>query len=219
MLGPSNLPPRSSCNLVTMAALPAAAMKGPDDPGIPPELEAPLLAACKRLEPAALRTFVLRYQPVLFAYLSRSLGYGAHVEDLAQEAFLRAFRALPGFAVDGAGRPSTWLLTIARNLVIDHRKRRGETLQVASPADDGPSEVRTPETERHRSELGTALMRAAAELSDEQRDAFILAEYHDLSMEEIATISGVPTGTVKARLSRARARLREMLGEFWEQKP
>jgi RNA polymerase sigma-70 factor (ECF subfamily) len=194
-------------------------MRDPASAGIPPELDIAVLTACTRLDPAALREFVVRYQPLLFAYFSRSLGHGMHVEDLAQDAFFRAFRALPRFEVHGAGRPSTWLLTIARNLVIDHRKRRTETLQGTPQTGEEPSESRTPETERHRSELGTALMRAAAELSEEQRDVFILAEYHDLSMEEIAAISGVPAGTVKARLSRARARLRELLGEFWEHEP
>jgi len=201
-----------------MAGLPATTIRG-SGTAIPPELDAELLTACKRVDPVALRAFVVRYQPVLFAYLSRSLGHGAHVEDLAQEVFLRAFGALPGYDVEGAGRPSTWLLTIARNLIIDHRKRRSETLGVTAPTDDGRSDARTPETERQRSELGTALMRAAAALSDEQRDAFLLAEFHDLTMDEIAVISGVPAGTVKARLSRARARLRELLGEFWEQEP
>lgn len=199
-----------------MAALPATASESAGT-AFPPELDAALLTACKRLDPAALRAFVVRYQPVLFAYISRSLGHGAHVEDVAQEAFLHAIRAFPSYDVEGRGRPAIWLLTIARNLIIDHRKRRRETLQGTAPTDDGPSDGRTPETERQRSELGTALMRAAAELSDEQRDAFILAEYHDLTMDEIADISGVPTGTVKARLSRARSRLRELLGEFWEQ--
>jgi RNA polymerase sigma-70 factor, ECF subfamily len=184
------------------------------------ELDDASLASCRTLDPAALRKFVVTYQPMLFAYLSRSLGYGDHVEDLAQETLLRAIRALPTFEPQGAARPSTWLLTIARNLVVDHRKRRGETLRIAHDEDDsGPSDARTPETERHRTELGTALSVAAAELPDEQRDAFILAEFHDLTMDEMAVISGVPVGTVKARLSRARARLRELLGEFWEQEP
>jgi RNA polymerase sigma-70 factor (ECF subfamily) len=194
-------------------------MPEPNQTAMVAELDEALLASCKRLDPASLRQFVVRFQPVVFAYISRSLGPGAHVEDLAQEAFLRAFRALPGFEVVGAGRPSTWLITIARNLVLDHRKRRVETLRGGTSMDDGPADARTPETERQRAELGTALMRAAAELSDEQRDAFILAEFHDLTLEEIATMAGVPTGTIKARLSRARARLRELLGEFWEQEP
>jgi len=204
---------------MTMAGLSARAMPEPNRAAISPELDDAVLAGCKRLDPVALRQFVLSYQPAVFAYLSRSLGPGPHVEDLAQEAFLRAFRALPGFDVKGAGRPSTWLLTIVRNLVIDHRKRRVETPHDPASVDEGPADGRTPETERQRAELGTALMRAAAELSEEQRDAFILAEFHDLTLEEIATISGVPTGTIKARLSRARARLRELLGEFWEQEP
>jgi DNA-directed RNA polymerase specialized sigma24 family protein len=61
---------------------------------------------------------------MVFAYLSRTLGAGPHVEDLAQEVFLRACRGLAAFDANGAARPSTWLLTIASRVAIDARRKR-----------------------------------------------------------------------------------------------
>src|SRR5512146_1135026 len=107
-----------------MAAAPALALADWGRESTPPELDRETLASCARGDPVALRRFVVRYQPLVFAYLSRSLGHGVHVEDTAQEVFLRAFKALPGFDVRGPGRPSTWLLTIAAHLVVETRKRR-----------------------------------------------------------------------------------------------
>ena len=88
------------------------------------ELDEATLAACRLGEPQALRRFVVRYQDLVFAFVSRSLGRGPHVEDLAQEVFMRAFRALPRFEPSGAARLSTWLLTITSRLVVDARRKR-----------------------------------------------------------------------------------------------
>jgi RNA polymerase sigma-70 factor (ECF subfamily) len=178
------------------------------------ELDAATLGGCRAGEPAALRSFVLRYQHTVFAFLSRTLGSGPHVEDLAQETFLRAFRALPRFDVGGSARPSTWLLTIATRLVQDERRRKRPQLQ---PLDaDVAAAPDTPESERRRTELGRALSRAAAQLSDEHRDVFVLAEFHGLDMKEIGQVLSVPEGTVKTRLFRARERLRALLKGVWE---
>jgi RNA polymerase sigma-70 factor (ECF subfamily) len=194
---------------VTSGALDESGRAPGDRPRRPDarELDLETLAACRQGNALALRRFVGWYQDLVFAFVSRSLGRGPHVEDLAQEVFLRAFRALPRFEPAGAARLSTWLLTITSRLVIDaRRKRRVPTiaLEATSPA----AAPGTPETERRRQELGRALEAAAAELSPEQRDAFVLAELHDLPMSEIAVILGVPENTVKTRLFRARARLR-----------
>jgi RNA polymerase sigma-70 factor, ECF subfamily len=173
------------------------------------------LALCGHGDPASLRRFVVRYQPMVFAFLSRALGHGPHVEDLAQEAFLRAVRALPRYDVHAPGKPSTWLLTIVAHLVADARKRKVETLHAGAEPDI--TDPRTPEGHRHSAEIATALSRAAALLPDDQRDAFILAELHGLTMDEMAQVASVPVGTMKARLFRARERLRELLGDLWEE--
>jgi RNA polymerase sigma-70 factor (ECF subfamily) len=180
-----------------------------------PELDAHTLDRCRAGDPAALRVFVTLYQHAVFAFLSRTLGAGPHVEDLAQEVFLRACRALPAFDAAGKARLSTWLLTIASRVATDARRKRRvpvsaldvEVTAVASS---------TPETERRRKEIGRALARAAEELSNEQRDVFVLAEFHGMEMREIADVLGIRENTAKTRLFRARERLRDFLRLVWE---
>ncbi|HEY1955910.1 MAG TPA: sigma-70 family RNA polymerase sigma factor [Polyangiaceae bacterium] len=178
-----------------------------------PEVERSVLARCKAGDPIAFRAFVVRYERVVFALLSRVIGGGAHVEDLAQETFLRAYRAFSSFDVDGAARPSTWLLTIATRLALDAKKRRAP---IVAPLKDGNAvaAASTPENERSRGELGRAIARAASELPDDQRAAFVLAELHDFSVAEIAVALGVPENTAKTRLFRAREKMRASL-EAW----
>src|SRR5208283_5050811 len=88
------------------------------------ELDGATLDRARARDPVAMRAFVVRYQRPVFALLSRLVGRGPHVEDLAQETFLRAFRALPGFDPAGAARASTWLLTIATRLALDARRSK-----------------------------------------------------------------------------------------------
>jgi RNA polymerase sigma-70 factor, ECF subfamily len=175
----------------------------------PKEIDRATLVRCKAQDPMAFRAFVVRYERAVFALLSRLLGRGPHVEDLAQEAFLRAFRAFPGFDVDAAARPSTWILTIATRLALDEKRR--PQLPVGEIAADAQAPA-DPEREWQRAEIGRAIARAAAALPEEQRAVFVLAEFHDLSMGEIGEALGVAEATVKTRLFRARERLRELLG-------
>jgi RNA polymerase sigma-70 factor (ECF subfamily) len=207
--------------LVAMARAPTPSPAPPGDPvateaRLPPraELELALLSRCREGDPAAFRAFVTRYERAVFACLSRMLGRGAHVEDLAQEVFLRAFRAFPRFDLDAVAKPSTWLLTIATRAALDARKRRVISIR---PLEDASfvSHAGTPETERTRVELGHRIERAAAQLPDDQRAAFVLGEYHGFTMTEIATAMGIPEATAKTRLFRARERMRALLGEEW----
>src|SRR5262245_43138219 len=120
----------------------------------PSELSHAILARCVAGDAAALHAFVTHYQVAVFALLSRLLGRGPHVEDLAQETFLRAFRALPDFDLNGAARPSTWLLTIGTRLALDVRRRNGVAQQNAprslEPVDLDRS---SPERDSMRAEL------------------------------------------------------------------
>jgi RNA polymerase sigma-70 factor (ECF subfamily) len=176
------------------------------------ELDRATLARCRAQDHVAFRAFVVRYERAVFACLSRMLGRGPHVEDLAQEVFLRAFRAMPSFDLDARAKPSTWLLTIATRAALDARKRRVIPIR---PLDEGAQVAHptTPETEHARSELGRAIERAAAQLADDQRAALVLGEYHGFSMAEIAAALGIPEATAKTRLFRARERMRALLGE------
>ena len=179
------------------------------------EIDAGVLEGCRAGDPRAFRAFVVRYQGMVFAFLSRTLGPGPHVEDLAQEVFLRACRALPRFDGGGSARLSTWLLTIASHLACDARRRRRVPTEPLD-ADLALLTPSTPETERRRAEIGRAVVRAAGELSDDQRDVFVLAEFHGLDTKEIGEVLSVREGTVKTRLFRARERMRALLRGVWE---
>jgi RNA polymerase sigma-70 factor, ECF subfamily len=179
----------------------------------PPELARDVLVRCKARDPMAFRAFVVRYERPVFALLSRMLGHGAHVEDVAQETFLRAFRAFPSFDVDAPSKPSTWILTIATRLALDSKKRAKLTTVPIEDADSAAAGA-TPETEAHRTQLRASLARATAELSEDQRAAFVLAEFHGLTMGEIASVLEVAENTVKTRLFRARVKLQQSLGSM-----
>lgn len=175
------------------------------------ELDRATLDRCKRGDPLAFRAFVVRYERAVFAVLSRILGRGPHVEDLAQETFLRAFRAFGSFDVDATAKPSTWLLTIATRLALDAKKRPATPLL---PTDD--KSTNSPEHETARAQMGRAIERAASELPEEQRVAFVLAEFHAMSLEEIAAATDTAEATVKTRLFRAREKMRAALARFRE---
>jgi RNA polymerase sigma-70 factor (ECF subfamily) len=180
------------------------------------ELDELTLVRVQRGDEAACRALVLCYQRRVFALLGRMLGPSGRsvlVEDLAQEAFLRVFRGIGAFDRRGPGRLSTWVLTIATRLALDELKRAAptlvdlgaETLALGAPA-------RTDRALLDR-EVGAAIARAVGDLEPEFRATFLLREVHELSTEEVAKALGVDVGTVKSRLSRAKAALRRALGE------
>jgi RNA polymerase sigma-70 factor, ECF subfamily len=183
-----------------------------------PELDDALLARCSAGDHAAFRVFVERYQVLVFALLSRLAGRGPHVEDLAQETFVRAYHALPGFDRAGSARLSTWLLTIGTRVACDARRKSNsssahalELVRSAPPL--GPA---SPEHMSARHELMSAIQLAAAELPEDQRIAFVLSEFHDFSLAEIAEALGIPESTVKTRLFRARQKLARALSPYKE---
>jgi RNA polymerase sigma-70 factor (ECF subfamily) len=160
---------------------------------------------------AASRALVETYQVRVFALASRMLaGRGrATVEDVAQDAFLQVFRRLAAFAPGGPARLSTWILTITARRAIDElRKQRPALLAEVERSSDARADDRA-----IRKELVAAIEGALHELSPELRAAFLLREYHGLDYAEIASALSIDLGTVKSRLSRARAALRERLAE------
>lgn len=183
-----------------------------------PELDELTVASAQRGSTRAKRALVDRYQRPVLALISRLLrGYGdsALVEDVAQETFLRVFRALPGFDRHGPARLSTWILTIACHRSIDElRRRRIES----SPLESGPGEVAANDRADENAErrmLSKVLDRAIDGLSPEYKATFVLREVHGLEYTEIAQILEIDLGTVKSRLNRARTRLREALSEVY----
>ena len=180
---------------------------------VPDELDELTLARAQRGDDGAFRQLVERYQSRVHHLLYRLLdpsGRGALVDDLCQETFLRVFGALPRFVATGPARLSTWILTIATRLAIQEL-RRAPVASSATVAEPVAPERTDADLERRA--LGQALRRALAALDPDQRAVLLLRELDELDYEEIATILDVPVGTVRSRLSRARARLREVLAE------
>lgn len=189
----------------------ALAMSEPQpEPARVEEIDRAVLERARAMDPVAMRAFVVRYQRQVFALLSRVMGPGPHVDDAAQDTFLKAFRALPAFDPAGPARVSTWLLTIATRTALDVRKRKRFPLAQLDAADAVPAGA-TPESEHARGELRAAIARAAAELSDDMRAAFVLADVHGFTMGEIAAALGIPENTAKTRVHRARQHMRERL--------
>ena len=175
------------------------------------ELEAGLLERCKTGDPAAVRAFVDHHKDAVYAAVWRITGQLPEAEDLAQETFLRAIRALPGFDIGGAARLSTWLLTIATRLALDAcRKQKRQQGLLPTPE---PVSVPTPEQELQRTELRSEITSAIDELPPDQRAAFVLAEFHGFGIEDIAAALQTPASTVKTRLFRARAKLSRALAQ------
>lgn len=146
------------------------------------------------------------YEQRVFALLSRVLGPSgrtALVEDLAQETFLRALRALPRFSPGGPARVSTWLLTIATRQALTELRRRGASTSAL------PSH--TPASDVERLHVRRDLERAIADLTPEQRAVFVLRDAHGFTETEVAEALEIDVPAVKARLHRARKRLRKLL--------
>jgi RNA polymerase sigma-70 factor (ECF subfamily) len=148
---------------------------------------------------------VLRWERPIYSLAYRVLGREEDARDVAQETFMRAFRALPGFK--GQAKFSSWLYRIALNLCRDwiRRQRRAPVLQVPEGVDPvelagstGPAE--SIEELVARRELSEAVAEAMALLPEEQRTAIILKEYHGMTFQEIADLQGCPLSTVKTRL-------------------
>lgn len=168
------------------------------------ELDDVTLTRARRGEDAACRLLVERYEARVFALLGRMCGR-IRAEDLAQETFLRVFRALPRFELGGTAKLSSWILTIATRLAIDELRRR--------PLKQVELDMELPGTSRTDARIDrTAIIKAVLALSPDQRAVILLREVHGFEYEEIARALDLDLGTVKSRLARARAALRIALG-------
>jgi RNA polymerase sigma-70 factor (ECF subfamily) len=176
--------------------------------------ELTLRRAC-RGEPRAFRALVevyhLRVYHLVWRLVAARAGQG-RVEELTQETFLRVHRALATFDPRGAAKLSTWILTIATRLSLNELRRAGRDVPLDDNALEAASAER-PDHEVERRRTRQAVAAAVDALAPDHRAVLVLREYHDLSYEEIAAALGVDLGTVKSRLSRARAKLREALEE------
>src|ERR1700687_2918622 len=161
---------------------------------------------------------VRRYQPRILSHVARMIGNREDALDLSQEIFVKVFQALDRYNPEF--KFSTWLFRIAGNAAIDHlRKRRLRTIPL-EPSDSEGQRVSSPEYRNlgpdpyatlRNAERGDAIASAIQSLPQEFRELIALRHFTGLSYEEIAEIKGMPLGTVKNKLFRARAVLKERL--------
>jgi RNA polymerase sigma-70 factor (ECF subfamily) len=187
--------------------------------------EAALIRDAQRGEINAYNTLVLQYQEQAYNVAYRIMGDLDSAADATQEAFISAYKALRSFR---GGSFKGWLLRIVTNACYDELRRRKrrpqaslEALHVEDEAADLNlvSHTENPESYTQRMELQAAIMSCLQALPEDQRAIAILSDIEGLSYEEIAESVGVALGTVKSRLSRSRARLRDCLQGFRELLP
>jgi len=170
-----------------------------------------LVGACQAGEASAFDVLVGRWEDRIRGAAYRFLGSEDEARDVAQEAFLKAYRGLAGFKQEA--RFSSWLYQIATNLCRDRLRRRKTRPQVSLEAleETGPVIVETRPGAHERlleSDLAQAVRRAIHALPEEQRVVVILKEYQELTFLEIAQALDVPISTVKTRLYRGLVQLR-----------
>ena len=198
------------------------------------EADAVLVERVKRGDVRAFEMLVVKYQRRVERLIGRMVRDVDLVQDIAQESFIRAYRALPQFRGDSAFY--TWLYRIAVNtakkalmdmkrdpLVLESSRSLGEDGEETSRAENELTTGETPEALLASKEIATAVNAAIEALSEDLRQAITLREIEGLSYEEIAEMMNCPIGTVRSRIFRAReaiaTRLRPLLdtreGERW----
>lgn len=191
--------------------------------------EPSLIAAAKNGDVESFNQLILIYQDMAFTVAYRLIGETEAAADATQEAFISAFRKLHQFRGE---RFKSWLMRIVTNACYDELRRRQrrpssslEALQDhhvnISPGVDVQlhSTQENPEQAAQRSELSAAIQDCINALPDNQRAIAVLADIEGYPYQEVAEITDLPLGTVKSRLSRARARLRDCLRDLRELLP
>ncbi|WP_066730983.1 RNA polymerase sigma factor RpoE [Cupriavidus sp. D384] len=167
----------------------------------------------------AFELLVVKYHRKIIRLISRLVRDPAEVEDVAQDAFIKAYRALPQFRGESAFY--TWLYRIAVNTAKNYLATQGRRPEANSDIDaeeaetfaDGEQlrDINTPESMLHTRQVADTVNRAMEALPEELRTAITLREIEGLSYEEIAEAMGCPIGTVRSRIFRAREAIAEKL--------
>ncbi len=188
------------------------------------EVDLLLVERVREGDKRAFGLLVEKYRRKVIRLLSRMVRNADDLEDIAQETFIKAYRALPQFRGDAAFY--TWLYRIAINTAKNHLVTRGKTMRTVSDQamneEDEPDErlmaqdISTPETELLSKQVAIAVNEAVDALPEELRQAITLREIEGMSYEEIAECMNCPIGTVRSRIFRAReaiaSKLRPILG-------
>jgi RNA polymerase sigma-70 factor, ECF subfamily len=183
------------------------------------EVDQQLVERVQRGDKAAFDLLVAKYQRKIFRLLSRLVRDPAEIEDVAQEAFIKAYRALPNFRGDSAFY--TWLYRIAINTAKNYLVSQGRRAPTSTEADveeaetfdDGDQlrDLNTPDSMLLTKQVADAVNRAIEQLPEDLKTAIVLRELEGLSYEEIAESMGCPIGTVRSRIFRAREAIAEEL--------
>ena len=185
-----------------------------------------LLERIRAGDQAGFETLMRQHASKVIGLATRLVGDRSEAEDLAQEAFLRLHRALPAFRGDSS--VATWLYRTTTRLAIDHlrREKLRRKLFFFRHSDDDPDPLETvadprsnPGRDLQTHQAMARLRQAMEKLSARQRAVFILRHHEGLPLQEIASLLGLETGTVKAHLHRAVTTLRAELADVYEDVP
>jgi RNA polymerase sigma-70 factor (ECF subfamily) len=180
-----------------------------------------LVAKCQKGDKQAFELLIKKYQRRIFHLIYRLTQDPAVVETIAQEVFLKAYRSISSFR--GSSRFYTWLYRIAVNTSLSHIKKeaalesRERTVEYDLQASNLQAESMKPEDPEElflRKEFFKHLLDSLRRLPEELRTALVLREFSGMNYEEIAEVMQIPLGTVRSRIFRGRARLREMLEPY-----
>ncbi|NLI98386.1 sigma-70 family RNA polymerase sigma factor [bacterium] len=174
----------------------------------PPEDEKKLLIEAKNGDFGAFSKLVERYQRKVYTVIYRFVRNHHEADDLAQETFIRAFKAIERFDVNYPFSP--WIYRIAINLTLNHLKKK--KLKIADVDLEFQSSGETPETTALKDETRKKVHKAIASLPLKLRQVLVLRVYEDWSYTRISEVLEIPVGTVMSRLSRAREMLKGELG-------
>ena len=188
------------------------------------EIDQQLVERAQKGDKRAFELLVIKYERKLGRLLSRMVRDAAEIDDITQEAFIKAYRALPQFRGESAFY--TWLYRIAVNTAKNYLMAKGKREIAKSDFvdEDGeamddvlmPHDIATPDAELQTKQIAKAVNEAVEALPEELRTAITLREIEGLSYEEIAQMMDCPIGTVRSRIFRAREaiaeKIRPMLG-------
>ena len=182
--------------------------------------ELAIIERCRRQDFEAFGKLVDAYQNRVFGFVRRMVSNAEEASDITQEVFIRAFQSFHRF--DGRCSVRTWLFRIAYNLCVDRARkidRSPSEVSIDGTADidetfDVPDGRWQPDQLAIDAELASAIEAAIATMSEKLRSVLLLHDKEDMAYEEIATMVGVPVGTVKSRLFLARAHLQQHLRNY-----
>ena len=193
------------------------------------QVVASLVRRCIAGDAAAWEEIVQKFNRRIYNICYRFTGSGDEAEDLTQEVFIKIYRTLGSYDAE-RGAFLTWVATMARNLLVDHfRKKKQDRMtdsleEPITKEENGlslseklPDAALSPDARLQTQETQTMVQRALRKLSPELREAVILRDLQDMDYREIAIALKVPEGTVKSRINRGRTELARLLSRTYRQ--